>query len=171
MSSNQAIAGVTPLDEAEIPVATIWPSISVFGLGRLLGQAYNIAWPNVFVLRLGNLIALASIPIALMLYFVRVLPFFGRRYVLTNNRLLICTGIRSKEQKSVQLDHFDDVQIRVRPGQDWFHSGDLIFYQDSVETFRLESVSRPEVFRISLLDASRAFVGVKNALEQEGDAA
>jgi hypothetical protein len=36
-----------------------------------LGQAYAITWPDVYIFRLGRLIALLSIPLAMVLYFLQ----------------------------------------------------------------------------------------------------
>ncbi len=168
---NQAIAGVTPVEEREVQVTTVWPSIAVYGLGRQLGQLYQIAWPGVYIFRLGYLIALASIPIALVLYFLRVAPGFGIRYVLTNRRVIEMRGMPPVESKSVELDRFDEIEIITRSGDDWYHCGDLVFRKGGVETFRLLAVSRPEVFRRTCLEAHMAYVGVKEALERQGDAA
>ena len=70
---KQAIAGVAPAESEEVTVMTIWPSISAFGLGRMLGRAYSID-AGVFVFTVGNLAALLSIPGALKLYFFRLFP-------------------------------------------------------------------------------------------------
>lgn len=164
---NQAIAGVTPVDEREVQVTTVWPSVAVYGMGRTLGQLYSISWPGVSVFRLGYLIALASIPIALMLYFLRVLPGTGIRYVLTNRRVIVMRGLPATESKAVELDRFDSIEIVTHPGDEWYHSGDLIFRHDGVETFRLEAVSRPEVFRRTCLEAHQAYVGVRAALQRQ----
>src|SRR4051812_30906866 len=90
----QPIAGVSPAEVRETTIMTVWPSNSVFLLGRLLGSAYAIRFPDVYFFQFGRLIALLSIPIALPLYFMKVLPRIeifgivlyegGYRYRLTN---------------------------------------------------------------------------------------
>src|SRR5262245_39670161 len=140
----QPISGVTPAETKEVPVMTVWPSVAMYGLGRAMGRGFAIKWPDVYIFRLGNLLALLSIPIALKLYFFRVLPFFGTRYMVTNRRIVVLRGIVGKEEKFVDLDRFDAIDIDVQPGQEWYHAGDLVFKQGAVETFRLEGVSRPE---------------------------
>lgn len=143
---------------------TTWPSVAMYGPGRALGQLFAIRWPDVYFLRLGNLIALASIPLVLPLYFLKVLPFIGTRYLVTNRRIVVLRGIVGKEEKSVDLDRFDLVEIVTQPGQEWYDAGDLVFKQGNVETFRLEGVSRPEAFRHVCLKAHQAFAGVKKAV-------
>ncbi|MFM7844218.1 MAG: PH domain-containing protein, partial [Planctomycetota bacterium] len=63
-SAKQAIAGVSPASTAEATVMTVFPSVAKFGLGRALGLGYENQ-AGAYIFRLGNLIALLSIPIAL----------------------------------------------------------------------------------------------------------
>lgn len=145
---------------------TVWPSVARFGLGRMLGQAFSIK-AGAYIFTVGNFIALASIPIALVLYFARILPPLGSRYRLTNRRLVVETALTLKEIKSVELDRFDAVDVVVLPGQAWYAAGDLVFRNGNVETFRLEGVSRPQVFKSIVWKARMSTVGVKKALEHQ----
>lgn len=182
---KQAIAGVAPADLEEVTVMTVYPSISRYGLGRMLGRAYTIDI-GVAIFTVGNLLALLSIPLALALYFYRLkpsffgVPFHGVFYTLTNRRIIerrneingrggwpflqFCFGV---ETKSVALDRFDSIELVRRPGQAWFDAGDLIFKQGATETFRLEGVSRPESFRATCLKSRMSYVGVQEALTRE----
>ena len=159
----QPISGVTPAETKEVMVMTVWPSVAALAPGRALGRALAIKWPDVYIFRLGNLLALLAIPIALPLYFLKILPFIGTRYLLTNRRVVVLRGIVGKEEKFVDLDRFDTIEIVVQPGQEWYHAGDLVFKQGNVETFRLEGVSRPETFRATCLKSQMAHAGVKRA--------
>ena len=103
---KQAIAGVTPVDARETTVMTVWPSNAAFGIGRFLGGLYSLQG-GFYIFKVGNLIALLSLPIALVLYFVKVLPVVGRRYEVTNRRVVVRRGISgASEEKSVDLDRF-----------------------------------------------------------------
>ena len=161
---KQAIAGVTPIDAHEVNVMTVWPSNGASALGRTLGRLYAIP-VGFYILKLGNFIALASLPIAVVLYFFKVLPFVGRRYKITNRRVIVARGVTGmEEEKYVNLDRFDRVEVDVLPGQEWYQSGDLVFYQGKTETFRLEGVSRPDVFQSICVKAQQSYVGVQDAL-------
>jgi hypothetical protein len=162
-SLTQPIAGVTPSQTRETTIMTVWPSVAMYGPGRALGRLYAIRWPDIYIFRLGNLIALASIPLALPLFFLRVLPFVGTRYTVTNRRIVVLRGIVGKEEKSVDLDRFDNVEIHAQAGQEWFDAADLVFKLGNVETFRLDGVSRPAAFRQVCLKANQAYVGVKKS--------
>src|ERR1700677_2687098 len=85
---KQAIAGVTPPELREATVMTVWPSLAATAPGRLLGQLYAIEW-GVPPLTVGHLIALASIPLVVGLYFgrfavelLRAIPVIGRFMIL-----------------------------------------------------------------------------------------
>lgn len=162
-SMQQAIAGVTPAEVQETTVMTVWPSVAMFGAGRLLGRLYAIRWPDVYIFRLGHLMALAMIPVSLVLFFLRILPGIGLRYRLTNRRVIVERGIMGTQEKFVDLDRFDAVDIDVLPGQAWYDAGDLVFRLGNTETFRLEGVSRPEAFRQTILKGRMAYAGVKKA--------
>src|SRR6266550_3306275 len=164
----EPIAGVVPAEFREVTVMTVWPSVAKYGLGRALGTLFAIRWPDVYIFRLGNLIALLSIPIALVLFFVRIAPGIGTRYRLTNRRIIVERGLTGKEDKAVDLDRFDSVEIDVLPGQAWYYAGDLVFKLGNVETFRLEGVSRPQAFRATCVKSQMAHSGVKRARQQHG---
>jgi hypothetical protein len=165
--AHEPIPGVVPAQLREATVMTVWPSVAMYGLGRTLGQLYSIRWPDVYIFRLGNLIALLSIPIALALYFLRIAPVIGTRYRLTNRRIIVERGITGVLDKAVDLDRFDAIDIVVQPGQEWYDAGDLVFKLGNVETFRLVGVSRPAAFRATLLKSQMAHTGVKRALAQQ----
>lgn len=155
------IAGVAPSQLSETTVMTVWPSNAAYGIGRMLGLLYAQRFPDIYIFRIGNLWALLSIPLALAIYFYRIAPFVGTRYTVTNRRVMVQRGIQARNDKSVDLDRFDSVQIEVLPGQDWYNAGDLVFKLGNVETFRLGGVSRPESFRQVILKARMAHAGVK----------
>jgi hypothetical protein len=159
----QPIAGVVPAEVRETTVMTVWPSVAKFGLGRALGSLFAIRWPDIYFFRIGNLIALLSIPIALVLFFMRIAPGVGTRYRLTNRRVIVERGLTGVEDKSVDLDRFDTINIEVQPGQAWYHAGDLVFKLGNVETFHLEGVSRPAAFRETCLKSQLAHATVLRA--------
>ncbi|MCA9217566.1 MAG: PH domain-containing protein [Planctomycetales bacterium] len=165
---KQAIAGVTPATEKEVTCMTVWPSVAGMSLGpipvgRILGQLYSIP-AGIYPLTIGNLLCLATIPIAILLYARRIGPFVATRYRVTNKRIVVERGITGKEERSIDLNKFDSVGIRVLPGQEWFDAGDLVFTQGNVEKFILEGVSRPEAFRRVCLKAHQAYSGVQEAM-------
>src|SRR4030095_7407526 len=108
------IAGVVPAELKETTIMTVWPSNARYGLGRMLGSFYAIRWPYIYIVRLSNLIALLSIPLALVLFFLRIAPWIGYRYRLTNRRIIVERGLGSVEDKAVDLDRFDSIEIVVQ---------------------------------------------------------
>jgi hypothetical protein len=163
---KQAIAGVAPAELGEATVMIVRPSVSMYRLGRWLGKLFAIKTGG-YIFTVGNFIALAAIPVALVLYFMRLAPWIGIRYKLTNRRVMVQRGLKATDDRFVDLDRFDSIEVVVQPGQAWYHAGDLVFRLGETETFRLPAVSRPETFRHACLNAHRIHVGVKKALERE----
>lgn len=165
---SQAIAGVAPVDGVETTVMTVWPSVAGmrlmgFPVGRSLGRLMNIK-AGFYIFTLGNLFALLAIPVAIVLYFKRVGPFVATRYRVTNRRIIVERGLSAQEEKSIELDRFDTIEVEGDSGDAWFQAGDLVFRNGDVERFRLEGVSRPEAFRQICMKSHRAYVGVQKAL-------
>ena len=140
---KQPIAGVTPPELREATIMTVWPSLAATAPGRFLGRLYAIDL-GVPPLTVGHLIALASIPLVVGLYFGRFvgrnccgrrpssaaglfLPAGAHRYVLTNRRVVVRAGLVRGDQRWVALNRFDSIAIDVRPGQACYRAGDLVF--------------------------------------------
>ena len=164
---KQAIAGVAPPEKEETTIMVVWPSVAFRGIGRLLGQLYSIRFPDIYIFRLGHLFALLFIPLALLLYFSRILPFVGRRYTLTNRRVLVQSGLTGAPLEgatSILLDSFDEIRIVQQPGDAWYDAGTLEFFRGDIKVGQLIGVSRPDSFRATCLKAHSGFVGVQAAL-------
>jgi hypothetical protein len=156
---RSSIAGVVPPATSEVTIMSAWPSVAASSAGQLFGRLYLIdlgMWP----VTLGNLIALASIPVMLMLYLSLRLPWAITRYRLTNRRITIDRGIAWKVEQYVDFNRFDSVVVEVRPGQEWYPAGDLVFRLGTTETFRLAGVRRPEVFRQACLKVQQSYMSV-----------
>lgn len=157
---------------------TVWPSLSAMSFGRFWGRLFAIDFgirPFGVPITVGRLIALASIPFMVALYFLMRLPRFPGiiigiknpfcwQYRLTNRRLIVENPF-GDELKSVALDRFNSIETVVEPGQEWFKSGDLVLRHGTTETFRIWGVPRPETFRHTILKAHQSYVGVQQARE------
>ena len=165
---SQAIAGIAPIGGVETTVMTVWPSVAGmrllgFPVGRMLGRLLNIK-AGFYIFTVGNLFAILAIPVALVLYFKRVGPFVGTRYRVTNKRIIVERGLVYREERAIEFDRFDTIDVEVHAGDEWYEAGDLAFRQGDVERFRLEGVSRPESFRQVCMKSRGAYVGVQRAL-------
>ncbi len=179
---KQPIAGVFPPQLSEATIMTVWPSLAATAVGRALGRLYAIEAGRP-PLTVGHLIALVTAPLAAGLYFGRfmatitvgvlqLLPKIGgafksprdvQRYVLTNRRVVVRTGLKPVDERWVELDRFDAIDVVVRPGQAWYRAGDLVFRLGPIETFRLDGVVRPDTFRHTCLSARQGYLGVRQA--------
>lgn len=160
--SKQAIAGVVPVDSDEVTVMTVWPSVARYPLGQFLGELYANRL-GFYILTLGNLIALATLPVGLILYLVRVGQ--GLCYRLTNRRIMEMQF--ADVRKSIDLDAFDSIDVVQNPGHTWYQAGDLVFRQAGAEVFRLAAVLHPESFRQTCWKSHSAYVSVRQVLQRE----
>ncbi len=154
--AREAIAGVTPSATQETTIVTVWPSIALYDLGQAMGRLFQIRWPDWHIFRLGNLLALLCIPLAVALYFLRIAPKHGTRYRLTNRRVIVERGLQGLPQRSIGLDEFDAVRADQRPGQQWYDAADVVFTRGTEEVFRLGGVSRHEPWIQTCQDAHQA---------------
>jgi hypothetical protein len=158
LTMKQPIAGVTPPESGEVTVMTVFPTLGAYAPGRLIGRLCAIRVGFGFF-TLGKLLALVLIPFGIALYAYSLLPWVITRYRLTNRRLVVQKGLRPRDERWVDFDRFDAIDVEVLPGQQWFPAGDLIFRSGQIETFRLSGVSRPQTFRHTCLAARQAYLG------------
>lgn len=163
---KQAITGVAPPEAGEVTMTSVWPSIAEYKLGQMIGQGCMLGGGKAF--SIGNLVALTTIPVALLLFFWSLRPWAAKQYRLTNRRVVIQRGLRPKDDAAVKLDNFDRIEVDVLPGQEWYPAGDLVFFHGPVEVLRLAGVPHPEAFRQTALKAHRGYVGVKEAQVSQG---
>jgi hypothetical protein len=159
---KQAITGVAPAELGEVTIMTVWPTLAASPIGRWIGRMCMVGGKS--PLAPGKLLAVLLIPLAIGGFFVSLLPGVCRRYRLTNRRVVVQKGLTAVDERWVELERFDAIDVDVLPGQEWFPAGDLIFRKGNVETFRLSGVPRPETFRQTCLKAQRAYGLVRQAL-------
>jgi hypothetical protein len=164
---RQPIAGVAPPELEEVTSMIVWPSIGASRLGRIAGQLVGAPYTVGRFFVLGRFLAVPAIPVALLAFAWKLMPFFARRYRLTNQRVVIEKGLSHVEDRSIRLDEFDEIEIEVLPGQKWLRAGELKFQQDGREVFRLSGVGSPKSFRKTCLKARTAVVSVRGVLEEQ----
>ncbi|MEN6458775.1 MAG: PH domain-containing protein [Thermoguttaceae bacterium] len=157
---NQPIAGVTPGELSEVTCKVVWPTIGAIRAGRLVGQLAAIRI-GIGFLTLGNLLALATIPLSVAVFGWQLMPYVCRRYALTNRRIIIRKGLLPMDERWLEFNEFDAIDIEVLPGQAWLHAGDLVFRHGGAEVLRLSGVSRPEVFRHVCMTVRNAMVDIR----------
>ena len=136
-----------PLPPSETRIRIIWPTVArvapVAALGKLLTKTIVLA-------PLGWLVMGG-------IYFLKVAPFVGVRYKLTDKRIMILRGWGNCVSKEVLLTEIDDVQLDPASIDQFFRSADLkITHNGDVMTLR--AVPDAEAFRHSILDARNAYV-------------
>ena len=163
LAANQTTAGESAPVAREVTVMTVFPTLGAYPAGRLMGRLCGIRAGFGSFFTLGKLFALLLIPLALPLFAFSLLPGVIRRYRLTNRRVVVQKGLQSIDERWVDFDRFDAIDVVVLPGQEWFPAGDLVFRNGQIETFRLAGVSRPETFRHTCLAARRGYLGARES--------
>ncbi len=151
----------------EIPAMTVWPSMAAFPLGRKVGQLCSISTGVGKFFTVGKLMALATIPVSLALFFWRLAPWVARRYTLTDRRVLIRVGLGGADGESIALRDFDAIDVEILTGQEFLRSGDLVFRSEGKEVFRLPGVQHPEGFRRACLRGQQALASVQRVVAEQ----
>lgn len=140
----------------ERPSVVTWPTMGMYPVGKVVGWLCGLRWGYSW-LTLGNLLALVTIPFTLCMYFWKVMPFVTRRYQLTDMRVMIQNGWSAQTGPNVRYDEFDRVVTVVYPGQKFYRSADLFFYQGDKLVLVLESVRFPQTFVSQVMETKRAY--------------
>jgi hypothetical protein len=146
---RQAIAGLTPPQQAEAMVREVWPSVveaqpALAALGQKLISSVVLA-------PLGWLL-LAP------LYFKKILPFLSTRYTLTNRRLMIRRGLKPRPVKEVALADIDDVRVAADSHNVFYKSATLEVLSKERVVLTLAGVPESDSFRHSILNTVAAWV-------------
>jgi hypothetical protein len=151
---KQAVTGVMPPSVEEAVIRETWPSVSRSSGIAALGRA------------LTRTIVLAPLAWLLMapLYFSKVLPLVGRRYALTNRRLMICRGVKAVPAQQIALNEIDDVRIVKDANSDFFRAATVEVYSNGQVVLKLPGTPEPEAFVNAVINACRAWApGKMNA--------
>jgi hypothetical protein len=146
---HQAIAGLTPPQQAEARVREVWPSVvdaqpALAALGQKLIQ-------TVFLAPLGWLL-LAP------LYFKKILPFLSKRYTLTNRRLMIQRGLKPEPVQEVALADIADVRIAEGSHNAFYKSATLEVLSKDRVVLTLVGVPEADSFRQTIINTVAAWV-------------
>jgi uncharacterized membrane protein YdbT with pleckstrin-like domain len=150
---KQPVTGVVPPQIAEAKIRGTWPAVTdaspaLANVGRALTRTVLLA-PLAWLL-------LAP------LYFKKVLPFFAKRYTLTNRRLVVQRGLRAKPRQEVTLADIDEVRLVEGSYNPFYRSATLEVVSGGRVVLALTGVPDPESFRQSILNATFAWVPGKS---------
>ncbi len=168
MTETVAVDSFLGVDERS--AMTVWPTIAATSPGRWVGRLSAIRTGLGSFFTIGSLLAVATLPVSMVVYALQLAPFLCRRYTLTDRRLVVQKGLSADDERSIPLQDFDTIDVDVLAGQEWHHAGELIFRCDGNEVFRLSGVSRPEVFRQVCLKARQALVSVHKVIQEQATA-
>lgn len=143
----QAITGVAPPEKSEVMIRERYPSVASMGAIATLGR------------KLTGTIILAPLAWLIMAgpFFGKLLPLIGRRYAITNRRVMIRKGWKGTPGQEVKLSDIDDVRMVTNSNSDFFRAGDLEIISGGKVAFTLRGVPEPESFLHSILNARNAW--------------
>jgi hypothetical protein len=147
---------------AETTSKVVWPTIGATCWGRCVGRLCSVRFGLGSFFTLGKFLAVATIPVSLGVFAWQLLPIVMRRYCLSNRRIVVQKGLTRIEERSIGLDEFDAIDIRVLPGQEWLRTGEMVFSRDGKEVFRLSGVPRPQTFREICLKQRNALPAMRD---------
>jgi hypothetical protein len=135
----------------------------------LLGEArIREAFPSVArapaVAALGRALTATIVlaPLAWLLmaavYFGKLLPLVGRRYTLTNRRLMIRTVWKGIALKEIALADIDEVRVVTDANSDFFRAANLEIVCKGQMALTLPGVPEPEGFKHAIINACNAWV-------------
>lgn len=146
--TNQPVAGLTPPSVGEARIRDAYPSVAanfaVATLGYRLTQTIFLA-PVAWVVMAGA-------------YFGKLLPGIGRRYSLTNRRLMIRAGWKGTPIAEAALSDIDDIRIVSDANSNFFRAATLEAIKDGKVILTLPGVPCPDAFRQAILTARDAWV-------------
>ncbi len=88
----------------------------------------------------------------------KLLPFFPKRYTLTNQRITIKRGLKPREVQSVSLADIDEVRFDHGSYNPFYRAGTLEIISHGEVRLRLPGVPAPEAFRLAIINACGAWV-------------
>src|SRR6187401_656579 len=91
-------------------------------------------------------------------YFLKVLW----RYRLTNRRLMICRGLKPAPSQEIPLSDIDEVRVVRDDNSQFFLAGTLEIVSKGIVKLTLPAVPEPDAFRLSILQACKAWVPEKS---------
>jgi len=158
MSTGPAAAPPSPTPP-QIPETVIrdeWPTVigssvpGVAAVGRLAAMLSDtiILRPIAWLLLLPLLVK-------------RITPFVGKRYRLTNKRLMMLRFGSKKPYREIALADIETVKLDPDSYQAYFRCADLDVISKGQAAMRLRGVRDPETFRLAILNACGAWAPVR----------
>jgi hypothetical protein len=153
---QQVVTGVVPPQQGEALIRQTWPSVQRFTGPASLGR---VLMSSPWLRPLAPISWLAMAP----LYFIKIVPGFATRYTLTNQRLMIRRGIKPTPTHQVALADIDDVRLQTDVNSEFYRAATLEVLSHGQVVLTLPGVPDAESFRHTILNAAKAWGGIRPA--------
>jgi Bacterial PH domain len=145
---SQAVAGLTTPEFSEARLRIVWPTVAanfaIASLGKALIKTILLA-PIGWIVMAGG-------------YFGKVLPILGRRYLLTNRRVVVQKGWSHRAGGEMALAQIDEIRVVPDSNSEFFRSATVELIHEGKVALTLPGVREPEAFRQAVLNACAAWV-------------
>jgi hypothetical protein len=147
---KQIVTGLVPPELDEALIREVRPSLASWGIAGLAPKLMK------------------TIILAPFGWLLLGLPFLGkilggRRYTLTNRRLMTRTGLKPAVKQAVPLAEIDEVRLQPDSYQEFYRAGTLEVRSNGSTVLTLPAVPNPEAFRQAILNACKAWAPRKAA--------
>ncbi len=96
------------------------------------------------------------------LFLRKLVPYFPKRYTLTNRELKIQRGLKPHPVQTIPLSEIDEVRFDPNSFNSFYRTGTLEIVSRGEVRMRLEGVPAPEAFRLAIINACGAWVPGKS---------
>lgn len=145
---QQPIAGLTPPGSAEARIRDRYPSVAANFAIATLGHRFT---QTIFLAPLAWLIMAPA-------FFGKLLPIIGRKYCITNRRVMIRAGWKGTPIAEIALADIDEVRVVSDANSNFFRAATLELVKAGKVALTLPGVPEPEAFRQSILNSRDAWV-------------
>jgi uncharacterized membrane protein YdbT with pleckstrin-like domain len=134
--------------------ALFWPTLALFVLAAAAGYVigrFPLPWENLAATGLAALLAL-------LLWLVPTIRWFGRNYTITTRRVILRSGAATRVRQELLHSRAYDVTVTKRGLQPIFGSGDIRINAGLEHSVLLRDVPRADLVQAALhelIDANR----------------
>jgi len=148
--------------------ALFWPSLALIGIcagaGWFSGR-FDLAWQNAVVV-------VAAVVLAVLLWFVPLLVWLGRRSVITTRRIVLRRGFLVRTRQELLHSRGYDLTVRKNAVQALFRSGDVLVGTGADRPVVLWDVPSADLVQATLhdlMEANGSMVAPRRAEQPTGD--
>ncbi len=161
-----AVTGMMPPQMAEAIIREVCPSVIGSRAAAPVGRLIQVLSDTIVLRPLAWLLLLP-------LFVKNITPFLGKRYRLTNRRLMILRFGLQKPYREIALADIETLRLEPDSSNSYFRAANLEVVSKGQVAMHLLGVREPESFRLAILNACNAWAPTrpKGVMPSEKDMA